>query len=63
MKSVIENITIALYGESHCEAMGVVIDGLPAGITIDSAFIQAQLENASLRERYRPSGMKRMILK
>lgn len=45
MKSVIgKNITIALYGESHCEAMGVVIDGLPAGIVINREFIQAQLE-------------------
>ena len=45
MKSVIgKNITLALYGESHGEAIGVVVDGLPAGVKIDTDFISAQLE-------------------
>lgn len=44
MKSIIgKNITIALYGESHGQAIGVVIDGLASGIKIDTDFMQAQL--------------------
>lgn len=45
MKSVIgKNITISLYGESHGPAIGVVMDGLPSGILIDTDFMQSQLE-------------------
>lgn len=45
MKSVIgQNITVSLYGESHGAAIGVVVDGLPAGIKIDTGFMQAQLD-------------------
>ena len=45
MKSVIgKNITISLYGESHGKAIGVVIDGLPSGIQIDTHFMQSQLD-------------------
>ena len=45
MKSVTgKNITLALYGESHGDAIGVVVDGLPAGIKIDTDFIGAQLD-------------------
>lgn len=32
------------FGESHGAALGVVIDGLPAGIEVDSAFIQRELD-------------------
>jgi chorismate synthase len=35
---------ITLYGESHQSAIGVVIDGMPAGILIDQAHIQADLK-------------------
>ena len=45
MKSVIgKNITLALYGESHGESIGVVVDGMPAGVKIDTDFISAQLD-------------------
>lgn len=37
------NITYTLFGESHGEAIGIVIDGLPAGITIDQDFIAEQM--------------------
>ena len=30
-----EKIRISLFGQSHSEAMGTVIEGLPAGIKID----------------------------
>ncbi|MFM7858171.1 MAG: chorismate synthase [Flammeovirgaceae bacterium] len=34
---------ITTFGESHGPAIGVVIDGCPAGLTIDEAFIQSEL--------------------
>ena len=45
MKSVIgKNLTISLYGESHGKSIGVIIDGLPAGICIDTTYMQSQLD-------------------
>lgn len=35
---------IHTYGESHGPALGVIIDGCPAGLTIDEAFIQSELD-------------------
>ena len=35
---------IHTYGESHGPALGVIIEGCPAGLTIDGAFIQQELE-------------------
>lgn len=35
---------ISTFGESHGPAIGVVIDGCPAGLDIDEAFIQAELD-------------------
>jgi chorismate synthase len=35
--------TITTFGESHGRGIGVVIDGCPAGITIDRTFIQSEL--------------------
>lgn len=35
---------ISTFGESHGAAMGVVIDGCPAGLEIDMDFIQARLD-------------------
>lgn len=35
---------ISTFGESHGEAIGVIIDGCPAGLTIDEAFIQSELD-------------------
>lgn len=37
------NITLTLFGESHNEAIGAVIDGLKAGIKVDDEFIKSQL--------------------
>lgn len=34
---------ITTFGESHGPAIGVIIDGCPAGLEIDEAFIQAEL--------------------
>lgn len=35
--------TITTFGESHGAAVGGVVDGMPAGITIDEEFIQQEL--------------------
>ncbi len=35
---------ISTFGESHGPAIGVIIDGCPAGLDIDEAFIQAELD-------------------
>jgi chorismate synthase len=34
---------ITTFGESHGPAIGVVIDGCPAGLTIDETFVQSEL--------------------
>ncbi len=45
MKSTIGNmLKISLFGESHGDAIGIVIDGLTSGITIDEAFIKERME-------------------
>jgi chorismate synthase len=45
MKNVFGNsITITLFGESHGEQIGAVIDGIAPGIALDMAYIQGQLE-------------------
>ena len=36
--------SITTFGESHGPAIGVVIDGCPAGLEIDEAFIQSELD-------------------
>ena len=35
---------IHTYGESHGKALGVIIDGCPAGLQIDEDFIQSELD-------------------
>lgn len=35
---------ISTFGESHGAAIGVIIDGCPAGVEIDEAFIQSELD-------------------
>ena len=36
-------LTVTLFGESHGEAIGAVLDGLAPGISVDEAFIASQL--------------------
>ena len=35
---------LTTFGESHGKGIGGVIDGMPAGIEVDEAFIQAELD-------------------
>lgn len=50
MKNVFGNsITITLFGESHGEAIGAVVDGLAPGIKIDNEYIAKKL---SMRRPY-----------
>lgn len=39
-----QQFRITTFGESHGAAIGVVIDGCPAGLTIDESLIQAELD-------------------
>lgn len=36
--------SVTTFGESHGRSVGVVIDGVPAGLALDIGFIQAQLD-------------------
>lgn len=37
-------VVVSLFGESHGSAIGCVVDGLPAGLKLDSAFIEKRLK-------------------
>ena len=39
---------LTTFGESHGEAIGGVVDGMPPGIDIDVAFIQQELNRRGL---------------
>lgn len=44
MKNTIGNLfTVTLFGESHGEAIGVVLDGVPAGVKIDMELFDYQM--------------------
>ena len=45
MRNTFGNIfTLTSFGESHGEAVGGVVDGMPAGIDIDMEFVQRELD-------------------
>ena len=44
MNSIGNIFRLTTFGESHGEAIGGVVDGMPAGIPIDMAFIQQELD-------------------
>lgn len=37
------NISLSIFGESHQKTMGIIIEGIPAGVTIDFDFINQEL--------------------
>ncbi|WP_339304233.1 chorismate synthase [Paenibacillus sp. FSL R5-0519] len=39
-----ERFKISTFGESHGEAVGVIIDGVTPGVTIEESYIQAQMD-------------------
>ena len=43
MNTIGHNFRLTTFGESHGEAIGGVVDGMPAGIDIDLEFIQQEL--------------------
>ena len=48
-----DKIRVQIFGQSHSEAIGVVIDGLPAGESIDFDKLQAFLDRrAPFRNSY-----------
>lgn len=38
------NVSVTLFGESHGASVGAVVDGLPAGVKVNEAFISRQLD-------------------
>ena len=45
-----KNLSVTLFGESHGEAIGIVMDGLPSGMKIDTDFMNLQMD------KRRPAG-------
>jgi chorismate synthase len=39
-----KKLTLTTFGESHGKALGCILDGVPAGLKIDEAFIQSELD-------------------
>jgi len=44
MNSFGEKLTLTTFGESHGKALGCILDGVPAGLVIDEAYIQRELD-------------------
>ncbi len=44
MNSFGKRFVFTTFGESHGKALGCVVDGVPAGLKIDEAFIQSELD-------------------
>ncbi|MDQ7085786.1 MAG: chorismate synthase [Sulfurovum sp.] len=39
-----KKLTLTTFGESHGKALGCILDGIPAGLAIDEAYIQSELD-------------------
>ena len=39
-----KKLTLTTFGESHGKALGCILDGVPAGLKIDEAYIQSELD-------------------
>lgn len=44
MNSFGKKLILTTFGESHGKAIGCILDGVPAGLEIDEAFIQSRLD-------------------
>lgn len=50
MKNTFGNsVAVSIYGESHGAAVGALLDGLPAGIPVDEAFLAACMDKRRAR--------------
>jgi len=39
-----KQLTLTTFGESHGKALGCILDGVPAGLTLDETYIQSELD-------------------
>ena len=44
MNSFGKRFVFTTFGESHGKALGCIVDGVPAGLEVDEAFIQSELD-------------------
>ena len=52
-----ERLRVTVFGQSHSEAMGAVVDGLPAGLRIDTEHLRAFLaRRVAIDYSLRPRG-------
>ncbi|WP_296401148.1 chorismate synthase, partial [Acidaminococcus timonensis] len=59
MSSVMgERIKLTIFGESHGPSIGVVMDGLPAGVELDLAAIEKKMKRLAPGTRKRASPRK-----
>ena len=64
MKNTFGNsVAVTLFGESHGEYIGAVIDGLAPGIEIDRGYIEKISPCADPQEKYQRLGRKRTNLR
>ena len=64
MKNTFGNsISLTVFGESHGECVGAVIDGLAAGIVVDENLIGKTLKGALRRRARTPRAAKTTISK
>jgi len=52
MNSFGHRFRFSTFGESHGKALGVIVDGIPAGITIDLDFIQQEMDRRKPGGKY-----------
>ncbi|MBR7147699.1 MAG: chorismate synthase, partial [Firmicutes bacterium] len=38
-----EQLKLSIFGESHGNGIGIVIDGLPPGLAVDESFIESEM--------------------
>lgn len=46
-----ENLKLSLFGESHANAVGIVLDGLPAGLELNAEKIAAEMDRRRPKSR------------
>ena len=52
MKNTFGNaLQVTIFGESHGDQIGVILDGIPAGITLEMEFFKQQMEKRKAKGR------------